>query len=146
MSSGDLIKRIKAEKILLPPLAGYTDYPYRRILADYGVPFMCTEMVSCGAVLRRNPKTLRMLKAPPGDHMHGVQVFGDDPVSMCGAAEFLESMGFDYIDINMGCAAPVLIRNGAGVSLMGEPEKAFQVVSSVVDSVSIPVSCKIRLG
>lgn len=146
MSSGDLIKRVRAEKILLPPLAGYTDYPYRRVLADFHVPLMCTEMVSSGAVLRQNPRTLRMLKTPSGVHLHGVQLFGDDPVAMAGAAESLESMGFDYIDINMGCAAPALIRNGAGVSLMGAPDRAVQVVSSVVDAVSVPVTCKIRLG
>ena len=146
MSSGDLIKRIRVEKILLPPLAGYTDYPYRRVLADFHVPFMCTEMVSSGAVLRRNQKTLRMLKTPPGDHLHGVQLFGDDSGSMADAAESLESMGFDYIDINMGCAAPALIRNGAGVSLMGAPDRAVQVVSSVAEAVSVPVTCKIRLG
>ena len=146
MTSREFIERLKESKILLPPLAGYTDYPYRRILAEFDVPFMCTEMVSCDAVLRENPRTMRMLRMPEGDHLHGAQIFGDNPDTMAAAAESLEWMGFDYLDINMGCAVKSITQNGAGVSLMGEPEKASTVVSRVVEAVSVPVSCKIRLG
>jgi tRNA-dihydrouridine synthase B len=146
MSSAGFIKRLREEKLLLPPLAGYTDYPYRRILAEFGAPFMCTEMVSCNAVLRENPRTLRMLQKPSGHHLHGAQIFGDDPESMTSAAEMIEVLGFDYVDINMGCAVKAITRNGAGVSLMGDPLKAGSVVSAVVSAVSIPVTCKIRLG
>ena len=146
MTSKEFIRRLKEVKILLPPLAGYTDYPYRRVLAEFGVPFMCTEMVSCEAVLRENPRTMKMLRMPEGDHLHGAQIFGDVPDVMAAAAESLEWMGFDYIDINMGCAVKSITQNGAGVSLMGEPDKAGAVVSRVVEAVSIPVSCKIRLG
>ena len=97
-------------------------------------------------MLRENPRTMNMLRQPEGDHLHGAQIFGDDPDVMAAAAESLEWMGFDYIDINMGCAVKSITQNGAGVSLMGEPEKAGAVVSRVVEAVSIPVSCKIRLG
>ena len=146
MTGAEFIDRLMEEKLLLPPLAGYTDYPYRRVLAEFNTPFMCTEMVSCEAVLRENPRTMNMLRQPEGDHLHGAQIFGDDPDVMAAAAESLEWMGFDYIDINMGCAVKSITQNGAGVSLMGEPEKAGAVVSRVVEAVSIPVSCKIRLG
>lgn len=146
MTGAEFIDRLMEEKLLLPPLAGYTDYPYRRVLAEFKVPFMCTEMVSSDAVLRENPRTMNMLRQPEGDHLHGAQIFGDDPDVMAAAAESLEWMGFDYIDINMGCAVKTITQNGAGVSLMGEPEKAGSVVSRVVEAVSIPVTCKIRLG
>ncbi|MCW4013984.1 MAG: tRNA-dihydrouridine synthase [Candidatus Bathyarchaeota archaeon] len=146
MTGAEFIKRLKEAKLLLPPLAGYTDYPYRRILTEFDAPFMCTEMISCEAVARGNPRTTRMLKKPDGAHMHGAQIFGDEPDTMAEAAQVIESMGFDYVDINMGCAVKALTQNGAGVSLMGEPIKAGEVVSSVVKSVSIPVTCKIRLG
>ena len=146
MTGEEFTDRLRDEKLLLPPLAGYTDYPYRRVLSEYGTPFMCTEMVSCEAVLRKNPRTMRMLRTPEGDHLHGAQIFGDEPDSMAAAAESLEWLGFDYIDINMGCAVKSITQNGAGVSLMGEPQKAGTVVSRVVEAVSIPVTCKIRLG
>ena len=146
MSSEGFIKRLRAEKLLLPPLAGYTDYPYRRILADFYAPFMCTEMVSCDGILRKNPRTLSMLKKPKGDHLHGAQIFGESPELMSSAAKTIERMGFDYVDINMGCSVKEITRSGAGVSLMSDPWKARLVVATIVEAVSIPVTCKIRLG
>ncbi len=139
-------KRLRDEKLILPPLAGYTDYPYRRLLAEFDAPFICTEMVSCDAIARRNPRTLKMLKKPEGAHFNGAQIFGEDPVKMAEAAAFIEQLGFDYVDINMGCIVWGITRNGAGVSLMGEPDKAYTVVKAVVDAVSVPVTCKMRLG
>lgn len=146
MTGKEFTKRLTEEKLLLPPLAGYTDYPYRRILAEFNAPFICTEMVSCEAVVRGNPRTQRMLLMPVGVHLNGAQLFGEDPDTMAAAAEIIEYLGFDYVDINMGCAVKAVTRNGAGVSLMGEPEKAAKVVRSVVEGVSIPVTCKMRLG
>lgn len=146
MTGEEFIDRLREEKLLLPPLAGYTDYPFRRVLSEHGAPFMCTEMVSCEAVLRENPRTMMMLKRPEGTHLHGAQIFGDDPDVMAAAAESLERLGFDYIDINMGCAVKTITQNGAGVSLMGDPVKARVVVSRIVEAVSVPVTCKIRLG
>ena len=146
MPDGRFITRLLEEKILPAPLAGYTDYPYRRLLSEFDAPFICTEMVSCDAVERRNPSTMRMLKRPEGDHLDGVQFFGRNPETMIGAGELVESLGFSYIDINMGCTVWAITRNGAGVSLMNDPEEAGAVVSGLVEAVSIPVTCKIRLG
>lgn len=146
MTSEEFVKRLREEKLVLPPLAGYTDYPYRRVLAEFDAPFLCTEMVSCEAVVRGNPRTQRMLLMAEGDHLNGAQLFGAAPDTMAAAAEMIEYLGFDYVDINMGCAVKAITQNGAGVSLMGEPEKAVEVVKRVVEAVSIPVTCKIRLG
>jgi tRNA-dihydrouridine synthase B len=146
MTSEEFVKRLREEKLVLPPLAGYTDYPYRRILAEFDAPFICTEMVSCDAVVRGNPRTQKMLMMSEGDHLNGAQLFGEAPDMMAAAAETIEYLGFDYVDINMGCAVKSITQNGAGVSLMGEPEKAAQVVRRVVEAVSIPVTCKMRLG
>jgi len=146
MTGKEFTRRLTEEKLLLPPLAGYTDFPYRRILAEFDAPFICTEMVSCEAVVRGNPRTQRMLLMPTGDHLNGAQLFGEDPTIMAAAAEIIEYLGFDYIDINMGCAVKAVTQNGAGVSLMGEPEKAALVVRSVVEAVTVPVTCKMRLG
>ena len=146
MSSGDFIQRLKKEKLLLPPLAGYTDYPYRKLLADFNAPFLCTEMVSSMAIIRHSPKTLEMLEKPMGQHLHGAQIFGVNPASMASAASMLEEMGFNYVDINMGCSVKRVRSNGAGVSLMGDMGKVSRVASAVVGAVNVPVTCKIRLG
>lgn len=140
------VKRLEESRLLLPPLADYTDYVYRTVLADFEPPFMCTEMVSPEALLRENPKTLDMLRIVHGGHLNGAQLVGADPVSMGKAATVLEERGFHYIDINMGCTVNAVANTGAGISLMGDEGKAVEVVSSVVDSVGVPVTCKMRLG
>lgn len=143
---GSFIEKIEESRLLLPPLADYTDYVYRTILAEFNPPFICTEMVSPEALLRDNPKTIDMLKMVNGKHLNGVQLVGADPSSMGKAAVILEEMGFDYIDINMGCIVNAVANTGAGISLMGDEEKAVDVTSSVINSVQVPVTCKMRLG
>jgi tRNA-dihydrouridine synthase B len=142
----DFVKRLNESRLLLPPLADYTDYPFRTVLAEFNPPFMCTEMVSPEALLRGNMKTADMLKMVHGKHMNGAQLVGSNPESMGKAASMIEEMGYDYIDINMGCTVNAIANTGAGISLMGDEQRAVDVVSSVVDAVGIPVTCKIRLG
>ena len=146
MLKGDFVKRLNESRLLLPPLADYTDYPFRTVLAEFKPPFMCTEMVSPEALLRGNPKTADMLRIVQGKHLNGVQLVGAIPESMGKAASMLEEMGFDYIDINMGCIVNAVANTGAGISLMGDEEKAVKVTASVMDAVGIPVTCKMRLG
>lgn len=142
----EFIKRLNKSKLLLPPLADYTDYPFRMVLVEFEPHFLCTEMVAPEALLRDNPKTLDMLRMVHGDHMNGAQLVGANPESMGKAASVLEEMGYEYIDINMGCIVKAVANTGAGVSLMGNEKKAVDIVSSVIDAVRIPVTCKMRLG
>jgi tRNA-dihydrouridine synthase B len=146
MSSSKFLQHLLKYKFILPPLSGYTDYPYRVILAKFKPPFIITEMVSAQAVIRKNPRTMQILKKVEGTHFNGVQLFGSDPKIMGQAANIVEGMGFDYIDINMGCTIKKVARRGAGISLMKNEECAYLVTKSVVDSVNIPVTCKLRLG
>lgn len=146
MRHDEFVKQLLQHKFLLPPLAGFTDHPYRNILASFSPPFICTEMISSEAINHRNPKTLRMLTKSEGTHLSGVQLVGSDTDSMCEAAGFVESLGYDYVDINMGCTVGTIIRNGAGIALMKDEEKAAQLVSKIVSAINIPVTCKIRLG
>lgn len=142
----DFVKRLTESRLLLPPLADYTDYPFRSVLAEFNPPFMCTEMVSPEALLRGNPKTSDMLKIVQGQHMNGAQIVGAKPELMAKAASMIEEMGYDYIDINMGCIVNSVANTGAGISLMRDEKKAVDIVSSVVGSVGVPVTCKMRLG
>ena len=140
------IKRLKETKLLLPPLAGYTDYPYRRILSEFNPPILCTEMVNPEALVRESQRTMEMVKMVKGSHLNGVQLVGSEEESMQKGAAIVESMGYDYIDINMGCTVKTVTRTGAGLSLMMDVEKAVSMTSAVVDAVDIPVTCKMRMG
>ncbi|MCX6648892.1 MAG: tRNA-dihydrouridine synthase [Candidatus Bathyarchaeota archaeon] len=146
MAHAGFAGRIRAERLLLPPLADYTDYPYRRIMAGFNPPFVITEMISASAVVHGGEKTRRMLAKTEGVPCEGVQLVGSDPSQMAVAAKVVEELGFDYVDINMGCTINKVARQGAGISLMGDEEKAQSVASAVIDAVSIPVTCKMRLG
>lgn len=139
-------RRLLESRLMLPPLAGYTDHPYRCILAGFHPPFICTEMVSPHGIIHRNPKVMRSLELIEGPHLSGVQLVGDDPQAMAEATRIVESIGYDYVDINMGCTVAAVTRSGAGVSLMRSQEKAIGVARAVADAVSISVTCKMRLG
>ncbi len=140
------IKRLEEAKLLLPPLAGYTDYPYRQVLSEFEPPFLCTEMVNPEALVRESQRTMEMVRMVKGAHLNGVQLVGSDEESMRKGAAIVESLGYDYIDINMGCTVKTVTRTGAGLSLMMDVKKAVSVTSAVVGAVDIPVTCKMRLG
>ena len=132
--------------MLLPPLSGFTDFPYRQILARFNPPFIITEMVNAKAVLMKNKKTMEMLRQVTGAHKNGVQLLGHDPEEMAQAACILQSLGFDYIDINMGCTVKKVVSKGQGVALMRNEERACDIVEKVSCIVEVPVTVKMRLG
>ena len=146
MNSSTFVKHLIKYKFILPPISGYTDHPYRTILAKFNPPFIITEMASAQAIIRKNQRTLQILKKTKGTHYNGAQLFGSDPKIMGEAASIVENMGFDYIDINMGCTIKKVVDKGAGISLMKNEEKAYLNTFSVVNAVNIPVTCKLRLG
>ncbi|MDP2901350.1 MAG: tRNA-dihydrouridine synthase [Candidatus Bathyarchaeota archaeon] len=140
------LDRLVESKLMLPPLAGYTDPPFRTILAKYDPPFIVTEMINATAIIHRGAKTLRMMEKPVGTCLNGVQLVGSEPSVMGEAAAVVESLGFDYVDINMGCTINKVAGSGAGISLMRDEERAYRIASAVVDKINIPLTCKIRLG
>jgi len=140
------VSMIKKDKLLLPPLSGYTDYPYRCILSKFDASFLCTEMVNAKAVIEKNQKTLLMIKKASGSHLNGVQLIGNDPKEMKKAAILLEKSGFDYIDVNMGCTVKKIVRKGQGVALMDDESLAVRIMEEMYSSVDIPITVKMRSG
>jgi tRNA-dihydrouridine synthase B len=140
------VKRLCETKLMLPPLTGFTDYPYRVILADFNPPFLTTEMVNAGALLHQNPRTIQMIKRVSGSLVQGVQILGKDPTSMAQAAKMVEDLGFDYVDINMGCTIKKVTSRGEGVALMNDEQCACDVVGAVSGAVNLPVTVKLRIG
>jgi len=139
-------KILREKKLMLPPLSGYTDYPYRQILAKFKPPFITTEMVNARAVVEGNQRTIQMLRLVTGSHLNGAQLLGKDPNIMAKAAKTIEDIGFDYIDINMGCTVRKVISKGEGVSLMKDEVLASKIVKTVSNTVDIPVTVKLRTG
>jgi tRNA-dihydrouridine synthase B len=146
MKPTDFVKLIYEKKLLLPPLSGYTDYPYRTILARFHPPFLITEMANARAILQKNRRTMEILRIVEGKHHNGVQLVGSIPEYMKKAAEVVQDLGFEYIDINMGCTARKVTSRGEGVSLMKHEDNACAIVKAVSKAVDIPVTCKMRLG
>ena len=146
MKSSLFVKILKEKKLLLPPLSGYTDYPFRMILARFKPPLITTEMANARAIVQQNRRTMQILKIAEGNHYNGVQLVGSIPEFMVKAAEIVEDLGFDYIDINMGCTARKVACRGEGVSLMKNEMRACEIVVAVTDAVDVPVTCKLRLG
>ena len=130
-------------------MAGYTDCDFRRILVQYRAKVVWTEMVSAAALFYGNKKTLELLKFDPVPGVKAVvQLFGKDPKHFEFAIKFLadNNYNFDEININMGCPANKIVKNGEGVALMSKPELAREIIETCVRVSPVPVSVKMRLG
>lgn len=135
-------------KVVLAPMAGICNSSFRRIAKEMGCGLIYAEMVSDKAVFYSNKKTLEMLYMTDFERPISQQIFGSDKDSFVAAAKYIcEVMKPDIIDINMGCPVPkVALRSQAGSALLKNPEKIKEIVSAVVESVSVPVTVKIRSG
>lgn len=132
--------------LILAPMAGVTDLPFRLLCKEQGCEMFCTEMVSAKALFYENKNTLPLLAKEEKERPIAVQMFGSEPELMGEMAVKLENMGFDTIDINMGCPVPKIVNNGEGSALMKNPELIGQIVKAVSLAVQIPVTIKIRKG
>ena len=134
-------------RIIQSPLAACSDLPFRLIAREKGLGFCFLEMVSAQSLTRENTKTRRMLVSAPQDRPLGAQLIGCDPGMMAEAATILEELGFDLIDMNLGCPVKKVVGNGEGSALLKEPEKAERVFRAVRNAVkNIPVTVKMRKG
>src|SRR6187549_2629373 len=129
------------------PMAGMTDTAFRRLVKRHGgCGLVVTEMVSSEGLVRGIDRTLEYAEYTEEERPVSIQIFGGDPSVMAGAAQIVESMGADIVDINMGCPVPKIAKHNAGCSLMREPEHAAAVVNAMAKAVSIPVTVKMRAG
>lgn len=131
--------------IMLAPMAGITDLPFRIICENYGTGITFTEMASSKAIYYNDEKTKDLLKIDGQKSPVGAQIFGSDIESLKRAAEYVSSFA-DILDINMGCPAPKVVKNGDGSKLLLDLKKVEEIVTEVVKSSKVPVSVKIRKG
>lgn len=133
------------EPIILAPMAGVTDKPFRKMVRLFGNHLLTTEMIGVESLYRNHPATRKMMDIRDERNII-VQLVGINPQAMVYAAQMAEGMGAVGIDINMGCPVKKLISNGSGAALLKNPDVAARLIESVSHAVSVPVSAKIRIG
>lgn len=131
--------------IILAPMAGITDRAFRIICKEYGAGAVCTEMVSAKAIMYGDEKTKLLLNTKGEKHPVIAQIFGSDVEAMKTAAKYVETKA-DIIDINMGCPAPKVVKNGDGSKLLLNIDLAVAISEEVVKTVKKPVTVKMRKG
>ena len=132
---------------VVAPMAGMTDTAFRRLVKRQGgCGLVVTEMVSSDGLVRGIDRTLEYAEYTEEERPVSIQIFGGDPVKMADAAQIVESLGADIVDVNMGCPVPKIAKHNAGCSLMREPEHAASVVAAMTKRVKIPVTVKMRAG
>lgn len=142
--------RLKKPIMALAPMAGYTDSAFRLLCREFGADVVYMEMISSDALCFQNKKTLAMLNYAPEELPVVFQLFGSDPVKFKQAVEIINHQLSGVkcqpfgIDLNFGCPAPKVAKNGAGASLMNELDKSYQIIKTVCDTSRFPVSVKIR--
>lgn len=133
-------------EVFLSPMAGVTDLPFRTICKEKGCGMLYTEMINAKALCYDDENTKKMLKMEKDEHPVAVQIFGSDPDFMGKAASIMNQYPNEILDINMGCPAPKVVKNGDGSALMRNPKLAAEVLSAVVKNSEKPVTLKIRKG
>jgi tRNA-dihydrouridine synthase B len=133
--------------LALAPMAGMTDTAFRRLVKRKGgCGLVVSEMVSSEGLVRGIDRTLEYAEYTEEERPVSIQIFGGDPEKMAAAAQIVEGMGADIVDVNMGCPVPKIAKHNAGCSLMREPEHATEVVRAMARAVKIPVTVKMRAG
>ena len=134
------------DKIILAPMAGICDLPFRLLCKEQGCDILYTEMISAKGMYYNNKNTEPLLMTDDREKPVGVQLFGSEPKLMAEQAKRIEDRGFEFIDVNMGCPVPKIVNNGEGSALMKNPKLIGDIVYALSNTCSLPVTIKIRAG
>ena len=137
---------ILENNVILAPMAGVTDLPFRLLCREQGAGCVVTEMVSAKAILYNNRNTKELMQIHPQERPAAIQLFGSDPDIMAQIAARIEDGPYDFIDVNMGCPVPKVVNNGEGSALMKNPKLVGEIVKKVASSIQKPLTVKIRKG
>lgn len=132
--------------LILAPMAGVSDLPFRLLCREQGAGLVCMEMVSAKAILYKNRNTEELLTIDPKEHSVSLQLFGSDPDIISEIAKQIEERPFDILDLNMGCPVPKVVNNGDGSALMKNPRLAGEIIEKTVRAIKKPLTVKIRKG
>ncbi len=131
---------------ILAPMAGITNSPFRRLMRRLKSSIVISELVSANGIEYMSQKTLELLKFHEEERILGLQIFGEDTERLCKAAQLVEKLGADFVDLNLGCPVPKVVKSGAGSAMCRNPAALGETLAAMVKSVKIPVTIKIRTG
>src|SRR4051794_20845042 len=133
--------------LILSPMAGVTDVSFRRLIKNVGgVGLTVSEFISVEGLTRNNPKSKRQMRFDEEERPFAVQIFGGQAERMAMGAEMAEEVGADILDVNCGCPAPKVVKNGGGSGLMREPERLETILKEIKKAITIPLTLKVRTG
>jgi tRNA-dihydrouridine synthase B len=142
----DIVSELKKNPFVLAPMAGITDNTFRTFMREMGCGVVITELVSAYGIEYRSERTLDLMKFTEGQRPLGVQIFGEDGEILAKAAQYVESTGADFVDINLGCPVPKVVKKGAGSAMLRDPMALQKVLTQVKSAINIPLTIKIRTG
>ena len=132
--------------VILAPMAGVSDLPFRLLCREMGAALVCMEMVSAKAIYYNNKNTDSLMEIHPEEVPASLQLFGSDPQILAEMAKRIEERPFSILDLNMGCPVPKVVNNGEGSALMKDPKLVEQILTALVKAINKPVTVKIRKG
>ena len=131
---------------ILAPMAGITNSPFRRLMRRLRSSMVISELVSASGIEYAGHRTLDLLRFHEEERVLGLQIFGEDTELLCKASQYVEKMGADFVDLNLGCPVPKVVKKGAGSAMCRDPISLGKTLEAMVKAVKIPVSIKIRTG
>ncbi len=137
---------ILENELILAPMAGVSDLPFRLLCKEYGAGLVCMEMVSAKAISYGNQNTEKLMEIHPEEVPCSLQLFGSDPYVISESAKRIEHKNFAILDLNMGCPVPKIVNNGEGSALMKNPKLVEEILRATVKAIKKPVTIKIRKG
>lgn len=142
----DLVAELRKNPFVLAPMAGITDSPFRSFMREMGAGVVISELVSAFGIEYKSGRTLDLMKYSEDQRPVGIQIFGEDAEVLGRAAAFVESEGADFVDINLGCPVPKVVKKGAGSAMLKDPCALRKTLEVVKKSIRIPLTIKIRTG
>ncbi len=142
-----LLVYLKKYPLMLAPMAGVTDYPFRSFMREMNGGILTTELVSAAALARKpDHRTQKIALISPKQHPIGIQIFGEDPETLAQAALKVEEMGAGFVDLNLGCPVQKIVKKGAGSALLKDLLQLSKILRKIKNSISIPLTIKVRTG
>ena len=146
MKTENLLKELKKNPVLLAPMAGITDFPFRSFMKEMGCGIVTTELISAKSLQLKNERSYKLMSFNENQRPVGVQIFGEELEALAAAAQIVEQSGADFVDLNFGCPVPKIVKKGAGSAVLKNLCFLQKILKTVKKSISIPLSIKVRTG
>lgn len=146
MREEELLQELKNNPFVLAPMAAITDRVFRLFMRKQGAGILTSELVSANGLLYNSEKTKDLMRFYEEERPIGIQIFGEDEEALVNAAQHVEQLGADFVDINLGCPVKKVVKKGAGSAMLREPEKLRRICRSIKSKIEIPLTIKIRTG